>query len=281
MKISIGGLPPTVIPPVPLDPLPQSIPNVAAMAQPTAAPTECEVVSGEPERKGLWRRFLSFYERSAKSHPSVTGVTTSFVITFGGDLVAKGITEGRFPIHLDLQQLGHLGVILALCAYYGMESPEIFRRIDVAFPLERPLYKAEDHSAPFLEGAKIMTGRRTVWGAIKRLMSSFGKRIAATKRRIAGSGQSIRRAMAYRFAIAPWWTMRHMAYLGLLHGSTATPSEIVWRSLYLWAAWFFPLSVEEYLVQNKIPLEQRFLATSVGGFIWQISASLMVLLGCR
>jgi len=255
-------------------------PQLPAVAQPVtqAEVPECEVVPAEEVREGGLQRFLDFYERSAERHPYLTGVTTSFILTFGGDLVAKGIALGQFPISLDVRQLEQLGVIAGLCAYYGLESPEIFRRIDNAYPLEKSMWEAEAPTAPLVEGAEMMTGRRTIWGGMKRMMSSFGRKIVSVKRRIANAKQGIMRAMAYRLGIAPWWTMRHMAFLGLVHGSTATPYRIACDSLILWATWLIPLSVEEYLVQNKIPLRQRFLASSVGCFTWQISASLMVFL---
>jgi hypothetical protein len=187
-----------------------------------------------PKRKGWLRRFLNFYDRFATKHPYITGVATSFAVFLAGDLAAQGI----MPNHVTGLSAEQLVVVAGLSAYYGLESPEIFRRIDNAFPLE-----AADKSVHI-------------------------------------SRQGIVRALAYRLGIAPWWTMRHMAFLGLIHGSNATPEQIATDSLVLWGTWLVPLSMEEYLVQNKIPLNLRFLATSVGNFIWQISASLMALFRC-
>lgn len=284
MKVSTGSKLPPSIRRIPSSPRPQSTPNVVTISKPVAANRAPSAVEKDSSRvgkkRGIFRRFfggvfrrfrgfLDWYRRANERHPYLTGVATASSVYVVGDTVAQCIMPGK---QVDLG-LTNIATLVGISLYYGWESPLIFRVIDRAFPLEEDAPAEEDRSEHLVEGAAVMTGQSDEGGALRRLARFIGRGIVRRK-------QKFIRAAAYRIPIAPFWTMRHMGVLALIHGSTATPWGIVGGSLAVWATWLPLLFAEEYVVQNKIPLEYRFLAVSAGNLVWQISASLVALLGC-
>lgn len=87
------------------------------------------------------------------------------------------------------------------------------------------------------------------------------------------------RAGAYMFGVSPSWTVRHTAFLALVHGRPDSALGIIGSGLATWATTLPPVFLIETFIQGKIPLRYRFLSQASVITAWHTVASLFALLG--
>ncbi len=211
--------------------------------------------------------FLDFYQRMGVKHKYATNVATAATAYVGGDIIAQLILSSRNPFDVT-----NIITLSALSFYYGWETPLTLAKLDSAIPIKnldiRPRLR--------LAGEDIKTaiaGRNVE----KHLRSAFAEVSQALKDK---KGE-ILRPLAYMGGISPFWTMRHMALLNLMHMIYAKPTTIVAGALATWASTTPIIYGLEYVIQNKIPLKYRFLAQAAVITSWHTTASLATLLGAE
>jgi hypothetical protein len=211
----------------------------------------------------LWN-FLDFYQIREAMAPYTTNAVASAVSYVGGDMIAQLIMLSRQPFDPI-----NIATLTGLSFYYAFETPLTFRKIDSDIPIQNenmtPQLRAlRDSAVMFLSG----------FDAVGQL-ATLGKLSAEIMRQKKGE---MLRALTYKVGISPFWTLRHMAILALMHDRMVTSADLFKDSLGLWSGGFLPILCLEYVIQNKIPLRYRFIAASTVIFIWQIAASIITLL---
>lgn len=99
---------------------------------------------------------------------------------------------------------------------------------------------------------------------------------AAIDREIPATGfvSRLRRAVWRSCGFGPFWTVRHMALLEIVHGTGGSPLELVARGLAVWGSSAVTCLGIDYVVQSRVPLPLRFLTQAAVTLAWQLGASL-------
>jgi hypothetical protein len=214
--------------------------------------------------KRMGGAFFDFYQKSDAEHKYVTGVTTAAAAYVGGDVLAQLVLSSKQPF-----DFASIITLTGLSFYYGWEIPLILSKIDSTIPIKNI------DIGPRLKGiANLAREIANDGGCAARGDAIVGevKQILKDKR------GEILRPLTFMVGVSPFWTMRHMAILNLMHGIHSPSLTIVAGALATWASTTPVIFGIEYVIQNKIPLKYRFLAQSAVVTTWHTIASLVTLL---
>lgn len=99
---------------------------------------------------------------------------------------------------------------------------------------------------------------------------------AAIDREIPATGfmSRLRRAVWRSCGFGPFWTVRHMALLEMVHGTGGSAAELLARGCAVWGSSAATCLGIDYVVQHRVPLSLRFLVQASVTLAWQLGASL-------